>query len=290
MVVTVASCTSVRQFRRFFLTRCPADGPTPETEFDLHLRPVPMDAYYEALSTFAAALPRRELGRIDDAGRAHPIYLLGPLGTAGGRRLLVVAGVHGNEIAASLAAPRILGDARDRPADYAGVELWLVAPANPVGLAHRSRYNAEGCDVNRDFGGFRTPEARAIREAFTANRPELVVALHEGPQDGFFVIATPTVPPRLPEAAAEAAAASGATLARRSFLGLALGRPGVEREGRARTLLKRALRLGSLGTCAERHGVGALTTEGPWASADVDGRVAAQVTAVRAVARGLGGR
>jgi hypothetical protein len=291
LIVGAVYLTRRGTLHRFYLTRCPVEGPEPETEFALHLQPVSTGAFYRALESFEGAVPSAVLARVHDADRPPlPIFLFGPVGTRGGRRLLVVAGLHGNEIAASLAAPHLLADVRDRPGAWAGVELWLVAPANPVGLAHLSRWDARGCDPNRDFGAFETPEATAVRGAFDAARPELVVSLHEGPQDGFFAIATPAVPAGVPEAVAEAAAATGMPLAREDFLGLDLAAPGISREGRAWTLLKRAIRLGSLGLWSEDQGVGTLTTETPWAGDDLEARIRAQVAAVRAAARALAGR
>jgi hypothetical protein len=69
---------------------------------------------------------------------------------------------------------------------------------------------------------------------------------------------------------------------------LPLGVAGADDEGWAMTWLKRVMRLGSLGTWGERRGVGTLTTESPWASTDLDGRVRAHVLACRAAARRLG--
>jgi hypothetical protein len=269
---------------RFHLARCPATGPEPETAFALNLQPVSVDALYQALASFEGGVPSAILERVHDGERPpRPVFLFGPLGTRGGRRLLVVAGLHGNEIAASLAAPHLLADVRDRPAEWTGVELWLVAPANPVGLAHLSRWDARGCDPNRDFGPFATPEAAAVRAAFAGARPELVVSLHEGPQEGFVATATPAVPAGVPGAVAAAVAATGMPLARGDP-------PGVVREGRAWTAVMRAIRWGSLGLWAEDRGVGTLATETPWAGEDLEARIRAQVAAVRAAARALAER
>lgn len=287
VLLVLASCGPARRFSRRFLTACPADGPVPETEFVLYLEPVGMDAYYAALAEAAAGFPQREVARVPAAERALPIAHYGPMGTVGGRRLLVVAGVHGNEIAGALAAPRILADLHHHPDAYEGTEVHVIAPANPVGLAQLSRYNAAGCDVNRDFRHFQTPEAAAIRSVMQAVAPELLVSLHEGPQDGFFVIATHSVPPEIAEATARAVGAAGVPLAVKSFLGAAIATAGLEREGRLVTLVKRILRIDSLGAYAQRRGIGTLTTESPWRSTDLERRVAGHLIAVRAAAGAL---
>jgi hypothetical protein len=188
--VAACGCASLGDFRRFFLTRCPATGPASEDRFDIHLEPVDMSAYYARLHDAAGGpLGIREVVRVNDGGVGWPIYHIGPIGRPGSKRVLIIAGIHGNEIAAPLAAVEILRDVKVNPELYGLVEIHLVAPANPVGLAHQSRYNAAGCDLNRDFGQFGTEEARAVRDVFEAVRPALLVSLHEGPQAGFFAYA-----------------------------------------------------------------------------------------------------
>ncbi len=275
-------CARVHDAWRFFFTHCPADGPVRESELEIHLEPVDLTTYYRDLRSASEGLSVRELALVSANGATFPIYQIGPLGRSPSHRILVVAGVHGNEVAASLAAPRILRDAREQPALYDGCELHLIAPANPVGLANQSRYQANGCDVNRDFGAFRTPEAQAVRAAFERLAPTLVVALHEGPQDGFYVIATRATPASIPEAVANSLRTAGVPLSSDTLLGTRLRDAGYEHEGRATTILKQLIRLESLGTYANGLGVGTLTTESPWTSRDLPSRIEAQVLAVRA--------
>lgn len=61
-------------------------------------------------------------------------------------RLVVIGQVHGNETA-GMAVVRRLATA-DLPA---GLDLWLIPTANPDGLAARTRANANGVDLNRNF-------------------------------------------------------------------------------------------------------------------------------------------
>jgi hypothetical protein len=280
---TLVGCTQGHDAWRFFVRHCPADGPVREERLAIHLERIEIPRYYSDLRLASEGFPSHELVRIPARDGALPIYQVGPFGGSPSNRILVVAGVHGNEIASALAAPRILEDARDHPANYEGCEVHLIAPANPVGLSHQSRYNAQGCDINRDFGAFQTPEARAIRAAFDRVSPVLVVALHEGPQDGFYLIATSTTPPSLPKAVIDSLRSTGVVLSTSSFLDTRLRDPGYEHEGRAKTFMKQLIRLQSLGAFAYEHNVGTLTTESPWSSRDLASRVEAHVAVVRAV-------
>jgi hypothetical protein len=198
---------------------------------------------------------------------------------------LVVAGVHGNEVAGALAAPDILSDVRAHPEVYGSLDLHLIAPANPVGLMQGARYDAHGCDINRDFSAFETIEARAIRDVIEESNPDFILSLHEGPHEGFFVIATRSTPSPLAVAVARALESSGVELATHNNLGSRLSVPGVMEEGWFITGAKKLFRIRSLGAYAHQRSTPLLTTEGPWGVSDVDSRVRAQMLAVRAVAK-----
>lgn len=283
--LTTAACTQLRQLKRFFLTRCPEDGPHREQEFDIHLEPVDVDRYYHDLSTAAAGMAARPVTNVDYKGETYAVHDVGPIGAEGATSIVVLAGVHGNEIAGALAAPAILQDVRSRRDDYRGVRIHVVAPVNPVGLRYGSRYNADGCDINRDFREFGTAEARVIRDVLMEAKPHLILSLHEGPHDGFFVIATRSMPEEVARAAAASIPADVMPLATENNFGWTLGTPGVMREGWFVTGAKTLFRIDSLGAYGEERGVPVLTTEGPWSSRDVSARVQAQVLAVRGVAR-----
>ena len=286
-----SGCTTVRQFDRFFLSRCAEDGPNREEEFDIALQPVDLSEYLERLRGAAGDFSLRTIAEVPYRDESWPIYLASKRGLNNGKRLLVVAGIHGNELAGTLAAPDILSDVRANPQFYEGLDLYLIAPANPVGLMQGARYNAQGCDINRDFGDFETLEARAIRDTIEETHPDLIVSLHEGPQDGFLVIATRSTSSHLAAAvAAEVAAeveSSGIGLATHSNLGTRLSVPGVMEEGWFITGAKTVFRIRSLGAYGHQRSIPVLTTEGPWGVSDVDARARTQVLAVRAAAREL---
>ncbi|MGN6132704.1 MAG: DUF2817 domain-containing protein [Nocardioidaceae bacterium] len=104
-------------------------------------------------------------------------------------RAVVMAVLHGNE-----SAPRQLVRAlRDGPA-FRGLDLWLLPTVNPDGLAHHSRRNAHGVDLNRNFAYHWTdldgsvesgprpasePETRAVMRFVSEVRPRYVVSFHQ---------------------------------------------------------------------------------------------------------------
>ncbi len=276
----IAGCSPMSKFHRFFLAEdCAAGGPVKEAEYDLVLREVSMDAYYRDVREAAPEAPFTSLDEIPADGGPLPIYLIGPVGPDDGARILLVAGVHGNEVAGTLAAPQIL--AMHAAPTAPPVALYVVTPANPVGIVEQSRFNASGCDINRDFGPFGTREARAVAAALEQVEPDVVVSLHEGPGDGLFVIATRSAPSGSAEAMVAAVDRAGLDVSSVDLLGLDTDDRGVMHEGWFVTFGKGVLGIDSLGAYGHERGLGTLTVETQWDAPDVDGRVAAQVEAVR---------
>jgi len=152
-----------------------------------------------------------------------------------------------------------------------------------MGVLYGSRYNGDGCDLNRDFRDPRTYEARVIRDFIAAHPPSLIVSLHEGPQDGFMLVVTSEGSKPLAEAAVRTVRQRGFELASSHFAGFPLRTPGLSAEGGGTDLLKWALRLHTLGRFANRLGIGTYTTETSWSSDDFEGRAQAHVVTVEAL-------
>ena len=110
------------------------------------------------------------LGRSYD-GRPIRAYRLG---NPAARRVLVVGSVHGDEPAGVTVARRLLR----RPPPLR-TEFWVVPTLNPDGLARRTRANARGADLNRDFGRFSQRETRIARRLLARVRPSLSIWFHQ---------------------------------------------------------------------------------------------------------------
>ena len=152
-----------------------------------------------AASAFAGP-PRRQpadprvlhgslLGRSVE-GRPIGIWERGDPGAA--RRVLVVGCIHGNENAGIAVANRLMSI--PLPPD---LDLWVIPSANPDGVARRTRTNAHGADLNRNFGwhshrigrlgdlqysGTRPlsePETRVLVKTIDRLRPDMTVWFHQ---------------------------------------------------------------------------------------------------------------
>ncbi|HET9506680.1 MAG TPA: M14 family zinc carboxypeptidase [Gaiellaceae bacterium] len=87
-------------------------------------------------------------------------------------RVLVVGCIHGNECA-GLAVTRQLLRAR------VVADLWVLPNLNPDGYARRTRGNARGVDLNRDFDTFSQRESRIARTLISRSRPDVTIWFHQ---------------------------------------------------------------------------------------------------------------
>jgi protein MpaA len=99
------------------------------------------------------------------------------------RKVLVVGCVHGEE-----PAGRSIAAVLARSAPPAGTQLLVVRDLNPDGVAHRTRANAHGVDLNRNsaehWAGagprpWSEPETRALRALILRERPSLTIYFHQ---------------------------------------------------------------------------------------------------------------
>ncbi len=106
--------------------------------------------------------------------------------------VLILAGIHGNEPAGSPLVLRLAEHLSRRPDLLTGCRVVLVPVANPDGLARRTRHNARGVDVNRNFPAHNwspdrrrgpkplsEPASRAIDSLMTRYRPARIVSIHQ---------------------------------------------------------------------------------------------------------------
>lgn len=113
-------------------------------------------------------------------------------GTPGGRRVLVIGVIHGDEDD-GLA---IVNNLSTQPVPD-GVELWLVESMNPDGQANLDRHNGNSVDLNRNFpykwgpigepgngqyagtGPASEPETQAIVNLISQLQPDIAIWYHQ---------------------------------------------------------------------------------------------------------------
>ena len=113
-------------------------------------------------------------------------------GTPGGRRVLVIGVIHGDEDA----GVAIVDELRAEPVPD-GVELWIVESMNPDGQTEQVRSNDNGVDLNRNFpykwgpigvpgdsqyagtGPASEPETQAMINFMTQLQPDITIWYHQ---------------------------------------------------------------------------------------------------------------
>ena len=142
-------------------------------------------AAYTLTDRRPAVVEHRVIGR---SVRGRPLHAW-RLGEPGRRKVVLLSTMHGNEPHTR----QILTSLRDgRP--VRGIDLWVVPVVNPDGLAMRTRRNARGVDLNRNFphdwadldGNYESgprpasePETRAVMGFLQEVRPHRVLSFHQ---------------------------------------------------------------------------------------------------------------
>jgi protein MpaA len=110
-------------------------------------------------------------------------------------RVLIFGGIHGSEPTSAALARKLADHLRINWDLFEGKTVAILPAANPDGLARRSRTNARGVDLNRNFPaknwrrsrhGHRRgasapasePETRAVIRAVELIRPDRIIAIH----------------------------------------------------------------------------------------------------------------
>ena len=135
-------------------------------------------------------LARAETIGLSVLGR--PIRALERSGARARRTILVVGCIHGNECAGTAITRRVA----KAPAPE-GARIWIVHVLNPDGQAARTRQNARGVDLNRNFRSswraagqawdpeypgrapFSEPESRTARALVRRIRPDVTIWYHQ---------------------------------------------------------------------------------------------------------------
>ncbi len=101
-------------------------------------------------------------------------------------RVLLSAGVHGNEPAGVECLLQFAEALSQNPDRYPGITFDIVPLVNPWGWIHRRRRNADNRDLNRDFASFHARESAIMRDLRRRNAYDLMVDLHEDSHVGGF--------------------------------------------------------------------------------------------------------
>jgi hypothetical protein len=134
----------------------------------------------EAADAASVNLLLTDIGRIDSAGFTSVFWRMvyRPF-VPGLKRVLIVAGTHGNEAAGVECALEIIEALSAAPGPGRLFNADSLPVVNTWGWVHDLERNREKRDIAQDFGSFLSQEARTIRRFLRGKRYDLVVDLRE---------------------------------------------------------------------------------------------------------------
>jgi protein MpaA len=173
----------------FGLTGCASGHRQPYSGDEPEVRSLPeLEGELRGLAGSGSPLRLVELGRVGQGSFAAPLWLLRFQPAGARRRVLLCAGIHGNEPAGTAWALEWAHHLADSPEAWADTAFDILPLMNPWGWSRNVRFSAGGRDVNRDFASFAIAEARLLRDFLRGQRYQLVLDHHEDPDaSGFYL-------------------------------------------------------------------------------------------------------
>jgi len=121
-----------------------------------------------------------------------PALQLKPFGPGPHTKVLITAGVHGDEPCGPAAALLLAEQLLAHPGLRDGLAITIVPVVNPIGYAHGTRRNPDGVDINRTFDGAPggPEETQLIEGLFSREGFAVALDLHSGTatRNGFWVL------------------------------------------------------------------------------------------------------
>jgi len=110
----------------------------------------------------------------------------------GPQTTFILSTIHGDEQAGTKLVRQLQKYLKKNSYLLLGRKVVLLPVANPDGLAHNTRVNAHGIDLNRNFAtanrlnsntyrleGLSEPETRAIQKLITKHKPQRIISIHQ---------------------------------------------------------------------------------------------------------------
>ncbi len=122
----------------------------------------------------------RVLGQIETPKGPVPFLSLSRKIKRRAPRVLIAAGIHGDEPAGPHAVLALLESFPGKWPELSGVQIEIVPLINPSGFDLRQRTNVHGVDLNRMFGAAAPPpEIRLLMNDYRRRQIDLFIDLHE---------------------------------------------------------------------------------------------------------------
>ncbi len=267
---------------KYYIAPCYHGEPVKQEDFPQHFIDVDLSLYREELMSFHT-FQTYTLDIVEHQEHILPIMRMVWQGEKHHKKLLIFAGVHGNETGGLLAIPKLLTDIQHFSERYEQWEIRIITPVNPIGVLYQSRYNENGCDLNRKM--FRSTQKGIViqRNEIDEFDPDFIVTLHEAPSEGFLIHPSIHVSQPLIDKVLQDVSQQGVNLSIKDYWGRELPQHGCSRVSGMMRRLGNILRVESLDDWVEDREIPVITTESCWNSEDQFQRVDSHVYAVQSV-------
>jgi len=261
------------------------NGPEKWTDLDYVGIDFNLDSYLVEIKRYQDRFKIKTCYSAEYNGKSYETLEIDWVGSQAKKKMMLSAGIHGNEIAGILAIPRVMQDISQNPEYYKDWEIKIITPVNPVGASFLSRYNKDGYDINRDFkeDKYKTQEARKLVEIFSSFKPDMVVDMHEASQPkGLIILANHSSSEEKTHELAKRLDGK-IELAERHYMKTKLEVKGLEREGWFVIILERIFGANNLQQVADDQRITSLTLESPWPEKDKEKRIVPHVVAFKEI-------
>lgn len=267
-LISATSCAKLKLANKYYLSPCYYDSPVRQSDFPQHFLEIDLDQYTDEIrSHHQFEVDTIEV--INYQSVDYPVLRINHRGRVGEKKLLILAGVHGNESGGTLAVPRLLSKIEDFPARYKNWDIQIITPVNPVGTVFMSRYNENGCDLNRKVKKSTQKGVVIQREAIIEFEPDIVLNLHEAPYTGFLIHPTKEVNRQLCFDILKSIEHDGILLSTEDYhMGRELTPPGFSPLKGIGKFFSKLFSVQPLDDFVAKSGIPLITTESGWNSPD----------------------
>lgn len=264
---------NIKLIHKYYLSPCYYDNPVKQLDYPQVFFEVDLNEYYQKISELSTQHFNIDtLETIDYKNQQYPVLRIsnkeiGPQNSFK-KKLLILAGVHGNESAGTLAILELLKEYNAKPLKFKDWEINIVTPVNPAGTIEMSRYNEYGCDLNRKV---KTSLQKGIvlqRAIVDSFKPDVIVNMHEAPSSGFLIHSNEHLDDGLLLKLLKDTENSGIVLSNKDYLGRALKIKGNSKISGVFKLFNKLAKVQALGDYVSEKGIVEITTESGWNSKD----------------------
>lgn len=282
LVLITFNYSKIKLGYRYYVSPCFYSTPVKQNDFPQEFLEIDLDNYYSEIDELSTPYFKIDtLETVTYKNKAYPVLSLTQNESKSlDKKLLIVAGVHGNESGGTLSILELLKQYNANPHRFKNWNIKIITPVNPVGTAQMSRYNECGCDLNRKVNSSSQKGIVIQRNVMINFNPDIVVSMHEAPSAGFLIHSNKYLNDELLVKMLQETEEKGIQLSTKDYLGRELPMAGNSKITGSLKLLNKILQVQALGDYATDKGIVEITTESGWNTKDRFQRVNSHVLLV----------